>query len=158
MPRPLRTLRRRLQALALVGALAVAGTGVTGLAGFRTVAATEAVADVHEEALLAVARLDTRAEHLRALLALREAEPDDGAVRGDVAAAGAAWSALLDDEQDDLHGPVATAYARWRADALALTARVARARAGEAVWPSPEQVEPVQEALEAVAEQIDETA
>jgi len=159
VPRPLRTLRSRLQALALVGALAVAGTGAIGLTGFRAIAATEQNADVHEEALLGVARLETAGEHLHAALAVLQAEPRDRALAGEAAEAAREWAVLLDEAPEGLEGAGAGDFLRTRVEALALTEQViGEAGAGGQDWPTPASTERVHGALERVAEQIEVVA
>ena len=158
MPPPLRTLSSRLQALALVGALAVTGTALTGLNGFRAIAATEQRADVYEEALLEVARVETAGEHLHVALALREVSPRDAALAGEAAAAAEAWAELLEEEVTGQIGPAASALARTRTQALRLTEQVAAAAEGDGTWPSGERIEEVHDSLELVAEQIETVA
>ena len=124
MPRPLRTLRRRLQALALVGALAVAGTGVTGLRRpaqrrrdrVRTRTCTR-------RPLLTVARLETaRRAPARRCSPLREAQPRTTDVRADARPGGPGLGRLVAGRARRTCGARPAPPCRARgADALALT-------------------------------------
>ncbi len=156
--RRLNTLRGRLWVLALVGGIAVAGTGVAGLQGLRNVAGTEREADVHEEALLVVQQVETARERLRADLGRYDRR--DPEMQEHLEASAELYAELLD-EEDDLELPesLAAPLRELNGDARALVTRVQVAAEDPSVpMPSADSVEDLHERYLEVAEQIEVVA
>lgn len=161
LPPHLRTLRGRLQALALLGSVLVCATGATGLQGLRDVAASEHRADVHEDALLLVERIEVARERLRGDLALHQQRREDPVLREAATASGAAFGRLAEEEAEGLTPALARLLDVPHQQAAPLLGRLAEA-VDDRSLPLPAATEvaalqqPYAEAAAAIEEQADE--